>query len=477
MSNNDTPEVPPEYAAEHPTGVANTYVETSSAPQQPVQPQQTSEPAPAPAPEPIQDVHDAPDMSQEHAPQPVETHTIVKSRTRKLPIFVAGLLGTLVGAALVIALVMSGAFGTTSSDSAITYEPGGETIINVSEEDVSLAEGVAIKTLPSVVSISASMPEGYSEGTGVVIDGDGNIITNHHVISGADAIVVTMDSVDYEATLVGEDPTSDLAVINVDCPADKLVPIEIGDSDSLVVGEWVMALGNPFGNQQSVSSGIVSSLNRSSAVQDESGLAIYVNLIQTDAAINPGNSGGALVNKHGELIGINSLIESYSGSSSGVGFAIPSNYAMDIANQIIAGDVPVHPYLGVVVTSVNPFSAEYLGVDEYSGAYVKDVSAGGPAQLAGLQPGDVIIAIDDKPIDTSDALIIMVRSHQVGDTITMTVIRDGEEMQLEATLTTDEALRESTVDEAEPNDSDVSEPMTDDELFEYFKWLFENRER
>ena len=136
-----------------------------------------------------------------------------------------------------------------------------------------------------------------------------------------------------------------------------------------------------------------------------------------------------------------------------------------------------HPYLGVVVTSVNPFSAEYLGVDEYSGAYVKDVSPDGPAQLAGLQPGDVIIAIDDKPIDTSDALIIMVRSHQVGDTITMTVIRDGEEMQLEATLTTDEALRESTVDEVEPNDSDVSEPMTDDELFEYFKWLFENRER
>lgn len=463
MSNNNTPEVPSEYSEEYSTGVTNTYVETSSTSQQSATPQPSAHNC-----ESTQDANDA---------RQVQTHTIVRSRTRKAPIFVAALLGTLVGAGLIIALIMSGAFGNMGDDAPITLQPSGETVINVNEEDVSLAEGVAIKTLPSVVSISASMPEGYSEGTGVVIDGDGNIITNHHVIADADAIVVTMDSVDYEATLVGEDPTSDLAVINVDCPADKLVPIEIGDSDSLAVGEWVMALGNPFGNQQSVSSGIVSSLNRSSAVQDESGLAIYVNLIQTDAAINPGNSGGALVNKHGELIGINSLIESYSGSSSGVGFAIPSNYAMDIANQIIAGDVPVHPYLGVVVTSVNPFSAEYLGVDEYSGAYVKDVSEDGPAQLAGLQPGDVIVAIDDQPIDTSDALIIMVRSHQVGDNIVMTVIRDDKQIELEATLTSDEALRESIVDEAEPSDSDVSEPMTDDELFEYFKWLFENRER
>ena len=468
MSKNTTPQMPPEFAAEYPASVANTYVETSS--------QQEDQ---LPEPEVVEQVEE-PVVEDTNDEQRVEMHTVVKSRTRKLPVFLAAFLGVFVGAGLVVALLMSGVIDL-GTGSAITVEPGGNTIINVEGEDVSLAEGVAIKTLPSIVSISASMSDGYSEGTGVVIDDKGNIITNHHVIADSDAIVVTMDSVDYEATLVGQDPTSDLAVLHIDCKPDKLTPIEIGDSDSLVVGEWVMALGNPFGNQQSVSSGIVSSLNRSSAVQDEDGIAIYINLIQTDAAINPGNSGGALVNKNGELIGINSLIESYSGSSSGVGFAIPSNYAMEIANQIIDGKIPVHPYLGVVVMSVNPYSAEQLGIDEYSGAYVKDVAEDGPAQKAGLLPGDVIIAIDGDPIDTSDALIINIRSHKVGDTITLTVVRDGEEMELDATLTTDEALQnDPSEDDNSDSESESTEPKApldpeDKEgLYNYFMWLLDN---
>ena len=205
------------------------------------------------------------------------------------------------------------------------------------------------KSLPSVVSITA---QGETEdsggvGSGVILDADGNILTNYHVIEGATALVVrTDDGNSYEAEVVGTDESSDLAVIRLkDAKDATLTPIEIGDSDGIAVGEWVMAIGSPFGNEQSVSTGIVSALYRSTALQSTSGTSIYANMIQTDAAINPGNSGGALVNAEGELIGINSVIESYSGSSSGVGFAIPVNYAINIANQIIAGETPVHPYL------------------------------------------------------------------------------------------------------------------------------------
>ena len=418
-----------------------------------------------------------PPVQNQNIPQqnsPIETHTIVKSRTRKLPIFVAGFLGTVAGALLVIVLLMAGVFNVEDDGAAagISIAPANSSpVINVEDEDPSLAEAVAVKTLPSVISISASLPDAYSEGTGVVIDNEGNIVTNYHVIADAEDIVVTMDGTDFEATLVGSDPSSDLAVINIDCDASQLTPIEIGDSDALNVGEWVMALGNPFGNEQSVSSGIVSSLNRSSALKDESGLAIYVNLIQTDAAINPGNSGGALVNKNGELVGINSIIESYSGSSSGVGFAIPSNYAMEIANQIIDGETPVHPYLGVTVSSVSPFSAEVLGVEQTYGAIIRDVAKDGPAAEAGLKKDDIVVAIDGEPIDTADALIINIRGHKIGDSIKLTVLRDDEELELEATLTTDEALLESVEEQAEPNASDSVDPMSEEDILDYLEWF------
>ncbi len=274
------------------------------------------------------------------------THTVVKTKTKKLPVFVSSLAGLVVGAVLVIALVMTGALriGSTNVDAPALSDSGSNQTIQIDAEDTTLAEAVSAKALPSVVSITA-VNEGSGEGgigSGVILDTDGNILTNYHVIGGATTInVSTNDGASYEAELVGQDESSDLAVIRLQgADASSLTPIEIGDSDSLTVGEWVMAIGSPFGNEQSVSTGIVSALYRSTAMQSTSGTTIYANMIQTDAAINPGNSGGALVNDNGELIGINSMIESYSGSSSGVGFAIPVNYAINIAQQIIDGETP-----------------------------------------------------------------------------------------------------------------------------------------
>ena len=223
-------------------------------------------------------------------------HTVVKTKTKKAPVFLASFGCLVVGAVLVIALVMSGAFKITDSDVQATDGTSTQNI-EIDAEDTTLAEVVAAKAQPSVVSISTTTSEGSGVGSGVVLDTDGNVLTNCHVIEGATELVVSMGGESYEAELVGEDSSSDLAVIRLkDVDSSKLTPIEIGDSDDLSVGEWVMAIGSPFGNEQSVSTGIVSALYRSTALPSTSGTSIYANMIQTDAAINPGNSGGALVN-------------------------------------------------------------------------------------------------------------------------------------------------------------------------------------
>ena len=219
-------------------------------------------------------------------------------------------------------------------------------------------------------------------------------------------------------------------------------PVEVGDSDSLQVGDWVMSLGSPFGLEQSVSTGIVSSLYRSTMLQSTSGNTIYTNLIQTDATINPGNSGGALVNSKGQLVGINSLIESYSGSSSGVGFAIPGNYAVDVAKKLIAGETVTHAYIGGSFQTVNAQNARSNNLSVNQGAYVAEVAAGGPAEQAGIQQGDVVTAIDDDEITSSDAMLLAVRSHSVGDTVTVTLMRGSKQMQVQVTLGSDEALQQ-----------------------------------
>ena len=400
---------------------------------------------------------------------PLSTRTVVKTKTKKLPVFLASLGGLVVGAVLVIALVMTGAFRITDKD--VEAPIAQQQTIDIDPEDTTLAEVVSAKCLPSVVSIATQTQEGGGIGSGVIIDADGNILTNYHVVEGAQAIEVTLDDgTSYEGEIVGTDESSDLAVVHlVDAEDATITPIEQGDSDALTVGEWVMAIGSPFGNEQSVSTGIVSALYRSTALPSSTGTSIYANMIQTDAAINPGNSGGALVNDQGQLIGINSIIESASGSSSGVGFAIPVNYAINIANQIIAGETPAHPYLGVTVTSVNAFTArqENLGVTE--GALVTAVNEGTPAADAGLQVDDIVTKVNDDEVTSADSLIITLREYAVGDTVTLTVMRGGKEQQVEVTLGSDAELQTDQQDTSTGDGAGNS--MTEEEFLQYLQEL------
>lgn len=410
----------------------------------------------------------------------VDTRTVVKTKTKKLPVFLASLSGLVVGAVLVIALVMTGALniGETNVEAPALSDAGtsGTQTIQIDAEDTTLAEAVAAKALPSVVSISA-VNERSGEGgigSGVILDTDGNVLTNHHVIEGATTIYVEVNEESYEAELVGADASSDLAVVKIkDIDKGQLTPIEVGDSNDITVGEWVMAIGSPFGNEQSVSTGIVSALYRSTALRGTSGTSIYANMIQTDAAINPGNSGGALVNAEGQLIGINSVIESYSGSSSGVGFAIPANYAINIANQIIAGETPAHPYIGVTVTSVNAFTAREQGLSVSEGAVVTSVNADSPAEEAGLQPDDIVTAVDGESIASADGLIIAAREHEIGETITLTVVRGDETFDVEVVLGSDAELQEENQD-GTTGDSSGS-LMDEDEFRQYLDDLMANR--
>ena len=357
------------------------------------------------------------------------------------------------GAAVVCGLALGGTiFLANTTDLLDGMFGGGTTIVTQQSpsgtdadipEEGNTAQQVADKVLPSVVSITTSSDSSTNTGSGCVMDEEGHIITNYHVIDGADELVVSMNGENYDATVVGYDDSSDLAVIKINCDKDKLTPITFGNSDKLDIGEFVMAAGSPFGNEQSVSVGIISSLNRSTAMSSISGTTIYADLIQTDAAINPGNSGGALVDGNGNLIGICSLIESYSGSSSGVGFAIPSNYAIDIATQIIENGKAVHPYLGATVSTVDPITAFQRGLRATSGALVQSVDANTAADEAGLQEDDVITSVDDEEVTSADGLIITLRKHAVGDEVTLTVMRGDKEMDVKVKLGSDEERQEA----------------------------------
>lgn len=364
--------------------------------------------------------------------------------------FLFGFLGALVACALCLGIYTA----LNQGSSSVTLGGSGSgTNITVQGDDATLAETVAQKALPSVVNIDVytqdnayvfggiaqSGSDSYTEsslGSGVILSSDGYILTNYHVIEDSDRLMVTANGEEYEAQVVGTDPSSDLAVLKID--ASDLTAIEIGSSSDLTVGEWVMAVGSPFGLEQSVSTGIVSATSRSSAsLVSQGSTAVYVNMIQTDAAINPGNSGGALVDSDGKLIGINTLIASTSGQSSGVGFAIPVDYAMNIAQQIIDGKTPSHAQLGVTLTTIDSSMAQRYGLPVESGAYVAEVVQGSGAAEAGLQQGDIITKVDDQTVSSATELVIAVRSHNPGDTVTVTYNRQGTEGTAEVTLGSD----------------------------------------
>ena len=371
-------------------------------------------------------------------------------RKTGVKIFLLGFLGAVVACAL--AFGVYSALGKNSSSVTLGSDGSG-TNITVTGDDATLAEAVAQKALPSVVNInvytaSQSQAQGFmrssstqeytqsSLGSGVILSDDGYILTNYHVIEGADKLQVVASGGEYEAKVVGTDPSSDLAVIKIE--ASGLPAVEIGSSSDLVTGEWVMAVGSPFGLEQSVSTGIVSAVSRSSSsLYSSESEAIYTNMIQTDAAINPGNSGGALVDKNGKLIGINTLIASTSGSSSGVGFAIPVDYAMKIAEQIIAGQTPSHAQLGVSLTTVNSSVAARYNLPVSEGAYVTRVTSNSGASKAGIAEGDIITKVGDSKVTSASDLIIAVRSHNPGDTVSVTFNRSGSEQMVDVVLGTD----------------------------------------
>ena len=270
-------------------------------------------------------------------------------------------------------------------------------------------------------------------GSGVIISDDGYILTCAHVVDGADDITVQVDGTDYDATVIGSDTTSDVAVLKID--AEGLTPAVVGDSNALTVGEEVMAVGNPLGNLSgTVTNGIVSALNRDVSIQSNDGSILNLSLIQTNASISPGNSGGGLFNMAGELVGIVNAKSDASGAE-GLGFAIPINNAIAIAQDLLEnGYVSGRPYLGITYVAVtDEATAQQLGVSTY-GIYIVDVSAGSGAAQAGLEPGDRIVSIDGAEVAARDDVSAIIDQHASGDTISITVARDGQMLTVSATL-------------------------------------------
>ncbi len=260
-----------------------------------------------------------------------------------------------------------------------------------------------------------------SLGSGVIVSDTGIVITNHHVIRGADEIkVVLTDKREFSATLLMSDERTDIAVLQMDGGVNGLPVLPFGNSDDLEVGDLVLAIGNPFGVGQTVTSGIVSGLARTSV-----GITDFRSFIQTDAAINPGNSGGALIDVKGQLIGINTAIFSKSGGSQGIGFAVPSTMVRRVLNAAVAGEELVRPWLGFSGRDVDADIAEALGLARPGGVIVEDVADGGPAADSGLESGDIIIAVDGRPLDDGQGLRFYFATRELGGDIDLDIQRDG----------------------------------------------------
>jgi serine protease Do len=257
-----------------------------------------------------------------------------------------------------------------------------------------------------------------SLGSGFIIDKAGYIVTNNHVIENADQIKVKLaDEREFEAELVGRDPNTDLALIRIKDASD-LVPLELGDSDALSVGSWVVAVGSPFGLEQTVTAGIVSAKGRTL------GSGPYDDFIQTDASINPGNSGGPLLNMNGEVVGINTAIIA---NGQGIGFAIPVKMARGVVNQLQAHGSVTRGWLGVGIQNLSPELAEYYGIKDKKGVLVAQVFEGDPADKAGIKANDVIVEVDGKPIESSRDLTRTIADLEVGKKTTVTLLRNGKE--------------------------------------------------
>lgn len=330
----------------------------------------------------------------------------------------------------------STADSASGSDSSITAaSSSGSSLTTEQVADLVSPSVVVITTEQVVYSQWSWYGQNQVEsgaGSGVIISSDGYILTCAHVVDGASTITVTIGDKDYTATLVGEDTTSDIAVIKID--ADGLTPATVGNSDSLKVGQSVMAVGNPLGELGgTVTGGMISALNRSVTIQGSSSVNT-MSLIQMDASVSPGNSGGGLFNMNGELVGIVNA-KSSSSDAEGLGFAIPINDAIKVAQELLEnGYVTGRPYLGITYLAVTDAqTASQLGVNAY-GVYVVEVVKGGPAEKAGLQAGDRIVSVDGTEIASKDDLGTLMQEHAAGDTLSITIARDGQMQTVNVTL-------------------------------------------
>jgi putative serine protease PepD len=381
---------------------------------------------PGPAPSPSWN----PPPSPPPAP-PRRRRTAVAAGLLAASLLVGG--GAGVGGAAIYLAAQDDSAGTTPGGSAA------RTVSTAPDRADGSVESVADKVLPSVVQIEVAGPQGEGSGSGIILSEDGRILTNNHVVEvaegGGSLRVSFEDGTTATAQIVGTDPLTDTAVIQAE-GVSGLTPATIGDSSSLSVGQDVVAIGSPFGLDATVTSGIVSALDRPVNVgTDAAGNATTYPAIQTDAAINPGNSGGPLVDMNGAVVGINSSIRSVSSGtgeagSIGLGFAIPINEVLPIVDQIVAGETPTHARLGI---SVGDTDTQTVG----EGAVIRQVNPGSAAEQAGLRPGDVVTRVDDRRITGADSLVATIRSYRPGDTVTVTYFRDGETRTATLTLDSD----------------------------------------
>lgn len=366
--------------------------------------------------------------------------------------------------------------GRTEASPLKTENPNG--VASSSQESAPAAGGiesvadVAEKAVPSVVNISTTRkvkpfggpgapmfphpffrhffdqlpqpPEQLQQGlgSGVLVGKEGVVLTNNHVVEGADEVRVTLhDGRELDAEIVGTDPPSDLAVVKIKNPPEGLSALPLGNSDALRLGEVVVAIGNPFGVGQTVTMGIVSAKGRANV-----GIVDYEDFIQTDAAINPGNSGGALLNLRGELVGINTAILSRTGGYQGIGFAIPSNMASAIFTSLVEEGRVIRGFLGVAIQDLTPELASAMDLSTQEGVLISEVVEGSPAARAGLQPGDVVVKVDGEAVPTAGRLRNRIAALGAGRSVELTVVRDGVQKKLKAEL--EEKARESAAPEA-----------------------------